>query len=358
MGVSMLVIQILILGSCLVAVPMAVGSLFVIGDKHHAKLPFAWISGQILLWAGFQCICVPLILREQSFLLVQQCFLMFMGGLLALAGIVWLVNRRKSGTNLHAVKDLKEKKKSDFILWTVFAGLLVLQLILAGLLAYEEGDDAFYVAISTVTESSNTMYSMLPYTGWPTELDARHGLAPFPIWITFLARMSGMPAVTVAQVALPIVLIVMAYAIYYLIGLGLFPKRKDMLPLFMILVAVLILFGGYSVYSAENFLLVRTSQGKAVLANIVIPFLLYLSWSMLDKIQKGEKVGVRHWILLALTMIAGCLCSTLGAVITCILIGIVGLCTAVSYRRWKILFPMFASCIMPMVFAVLYLVSE
>lgn len=354
----MLVIQILILALLVVAVPTAVGTLFTTGDKGIAKIPFAWISGQILLWAGFQCICVPMILREKSYLLVQQGFLIMMGVLLLLEGIVWIVNHRRTEAKLRAVKEPEEKKKSEYILWAVFAVLLVLQLILAGVLAYEEGDDAFYVAISTVTESSNTMYSMLPYTGWPTELDARHGLAPFPIWITFLARISGMPAVTVAQVALPMVLIVMTYAIYYLIGKGLFSKRKDVLPLFMILVAVLILFGGYSTYSAENFLLVRTSQGKAVLANIIIPFLLYLSWRMLEKIHKGEKVGTRHWLLFALTMIAGCLCSTLGAVITCMLLGVVGLCTVVSYRRWKILFPMFASCIIPMVFAVLYLVLE
>jgi len=106
----MLVIQILVLAFLVVAVPTAVGTLFTIGDKGIAKIPFAWISGQILLWAGFQCICVPMILLEKSYLLVQQSFLIFIGIFLLLAGIVGMIRYRKAGTKLYAVKDREEKK--------------------------------------------------------------------------------------------------------------------------------------------------------------------------------------------------------------------------------------------------------
>lgn len=358
MGADMLAFQILILGIFLLVIPVIVGSLFCSVDNCSKNLPFAWISGQVLLWTGFQVICVPMILWKQSFLLVQRCFLCYMGFLVVLALVVWLCKKKKARPTLRVLNGPEKKKKVYYILWTVFGALLLFQLFQAGFMAYEEGDDAFYVAISTITVDAQTMYSKLPYTGGETGLDARHGLAPFPIWVAFLANISGMRAVTVAQMALPMVLIVMAYAIYYLIGKHLFAKKKDMLPLFMILVAVLVLYGGYSVYSAENFLLVRTAQGKAVMANIIIPFLFLLSFVMLEKMHREEKVGWKHWVLLALTMVAGCLCSTLGSALTCMLLGIVGVCTVFSYRKWKIIFPMFSCCIIPMVFAVLYLVLD
>uniref|UniRef100_UPI0040559E37 DUF6077 domain-containing protein n=1 Tax=Acetatifactor sp. TaxID=1872090 RepID=UPI0040559E37 len=354
----MLVLQIVILGILLIAVPMFVGSLFVAGDKCKTKPLFGWISGQMLLWAGFQCICVPLVLRQERFGVVKQCFLVYTAVLLCVAFVVWIYRRRKEKSRLHLVAEREKRTKGSYVCWGVFLALLLLQVVLAGVLAYEEVDDAFYVGISTITEQSDTMYCILPYTGGSTGLDARHGLAPFPVWVSFLAVISGMPSVTVAQVALPMVLIVMTYGIYYLLGRELLGKKENMLPLFMVLVAVLILFGGYSVYSAENFMLVRTAQGKAVLANIIIPFLLLLSWRILENIHRNEKIGVRNWLLLALTMTAGCLCSTLGAFLTCMLLGIVGICTAVSYRRWKFLIPMAATGIVPMMFVVLYLLTE
>ena len=184
-------------------------------------------------------------------------------------------------------------------------------------------------------------------------MDARHGLAPFPVWISFLASLSGMPAVTVAHIAVPVVLIIMAYAIYYLIGWHLLEGRREYLPFFMLLVEVMILFGGYSVYSAENFLLVRTSQGKAVLANIVIPFLFLLLLKLLERIHKKEKTG-SIWLLLALSMAVACLCSTLGALLVCMLLGIVGLSIVVCYRKWKMLFAMAACCVVPVCVAALY----
>lgn len=345
----------LILGILMFIIPVMAGGLFCKVEKGFDRLLFMWISGQIILWAGFQCICVPMILCQGSFVHVKWLFLGFMGAL-AVAGIVkFYLESKKNGYFGRRLKLVKPYQKWDKVLWVVFAILLLLQLVLTGVLAYEEGDDAFYVAISTITVDAENMYMKLPYTGTTTGLDARHGLAPFPIWISFLASLSGVQAVTVAHIAVPIVLILMAYAIYYLLGSRLLEERKEYLPLFMIMLELIILFGGYSVYSAENFLLVRTSQGKAVLANIVIPFLLLLFILLLGKIQTRGKTG-NIWLLVALTMIVACLCSTLGALLVCVPLGVVGLCVVVCYRKWSVLFAMAVCCAVPVGVAALYFI--
>lgn len=353
----MIAIRILILGIILLIIPTVVGGLFVNVDKSAVKLPFMWISGQILLWAGFQCICLPLILLEKRFSTVVQLFWIYMGLLVLLSVFLYFIRKHKKACSLRVISGTDEKKPYR-LLWLVFWGLLVLQLVMVCLMAYEEGDDAFYVAISTITENADTMYQKLPYTGGTTGLDARHGLAPFPIWVAFLARISGIPSVTVAHVALPMVLIVMSYGIYYLIGKHLLAGRRQALPFFMILVELLVLFGGYSVYSAENFLLVRTAQGKAVLANLIIPFLFLLLLLLLERLQKEERAGAGYWLLLAFTMTAGCLCSTLGTLLTCMLVGVTGLCAAVCYRRWRVLVPMALCCMIPVLVALLYFVLD
>ncbi len=347
--------QIIILFLVLLVLPVLVGSIFSGVEHKGLNLPLRWVSGQICLWAGFQAVSVPLILmpREKGFFSVVILYMVFSGAMLLFAlgmGIKRRVRLRAVSNTAAALK----KDKVALLLWGLVICLLLLQLILAVVLAYEEGDDAFYVAVSSVTSESGNMYQVLPYTGGATELDMRHGLAPFPIWVAFLARVSGMHAATVAQVVLPVTLIGMAYIIYYMIGRRLFSgSSRRGLPLFMLFLEVLVIFGGQSLYTAENFLLVRTAQGKAVLACIIIPFLFFLLLLLFERMQKRQ--SAEYWILLGLTMTAGCLCSTQGALLTCVLVGMGSLSAVVSCRRWRILIPAAACCVIPAGMAVFYL---
>lgn len=348
----------MILAVFLLLVPTVVGGIAAgaVGEESRGAtaLIFRWVSGQIILWAGFQIICVPMILAQRSF---QDVVVLFSGYMAAMAilALAVSIHRRAGGFVTGRVHNINRQKDAmAFLLWGCVAGLVLLQLVLACLLSYEEGDDAFYVAVSTITVDADNMYQKLPYTGGTTGLDARHGLAPMPVWVAYLARISGMRAVTVAQVILPLALIVMTYGIYLLLGKRLFPEGRRKLPLFMLILQFLVLFGGYSTYSAENFLLVRTAQGKSVMANIVIPFLLYLFLVIMERLQAEGKTGMGLWLMVGLTMVTGCLCTTQGALLTCMLLGIVGLCMAACYRRWRIVLPMMGCGILPVCFALLY----
>ena len=353
----MLVIQILILGLMLLVIPAIIGSIFVKVNKKQGFLISSWVSGQMILWAGFLVVSVPMILLQRTF--TGTCYLVIAYTAVLMIVAVLVKMKQKTGGGNREVSDRKilgRISRGEIVLWLIFWVLLLLQFVLAAVLAYEEGDDAFYIAIATITEEADTMYIKLPYTGGATGLDARHGLAPFPVWIAYLARMSGMHAAMVAQVILAITILGMVYGIYYLIARRLCRENLKTLPFFMILVEFLTIFGGYSVYSIENFVLVRASQGKAVLAGIVLPFLFYLLMLLTDYIQENEKTGVMYWILILCTIMSGCLCSTLGTILTCMMLGMTGLCIALSYRKWRILIPMGCCCIVPAVMALLYFV--
>lgn len=341
----------LLLALLLLPVPVLVGSLF---EKVNKNLIFRWICGQLCLWAIFLLISVPIILKapEGSFRWVCLCNLI-VTGLLAIAGAGKLLAGRSKQQTAKAAKE--KMPAAVAAIWCAAGALLLLQLVLTVVLAYEEGDDAFYVAVSTITQESGTMYQVLPYTGGSTGLDARHSLAPFPVWIAMLAKVSGLHAATVAQIAAPLVLIVMAYGIFYLFAAELFDGDRKKTGIFLLLLELLVLFGGQSLYTAENFLLVRTAQGKAVLANIVIPFTFYLLFLLFEKLQAGEKKSPLLWVLLTITMMAGCLCSTQGALLTCVLVGVGIGCSAIAYRKWNLILPGLCSCVIPVGMAVLYL---
>lgn len=351
-----ILIQILILALLLVAVPLFVGGIFVRADEKSINLPLRWVSGQMALWAGFQIICIPLILHQQDngFRLLCVLFGCYMAAALFFA-LGAAVRRRKGLKAVPIERRSGKRDRTAVFLWLLVFALLAVQQILAATLAYEEGDDAFYVATAVITEKSNTMYQILPYTGFATGLDARHALAPFPVWVAFLSRLSGIHAAAVSQIVLPIVLIAMAYSVFYLIGRRLFGDNRRGLPLFMLFIELLVIFGGQSLYTSENFLLVRTAQGKAVLASIVLPFLIWLLFILAERLQRGERAGFRYWLLACVTMISGCLCSTQGALIVCLLLGVGGLCAAVCYRSRKVIMPVAVCCVVPAIFAIFYL---
>ena len=355
-----MIFQILKLILILVVLPVAVGGIFSRVDNDGLNLPFRWLSGQICLWAGFLFLCVPIILqqRENGFISVIRGYLFFIFAMLLISIGTETKRIAKAGTMKRERREEKERDGIAVLLWSLVLILLVIQVILAGALAYEEGDDAFYVAVSTITDSSNTMYKILPYTGGETGLDARHGLAPFPIWVALVARFSGLHSATVAQIVLPMFLIVMAYTVYYMIGRRLFIKSMRRLPLFLLFLEVLVLFGGQSLYTSENFLLVRTAQGKAVLAAIVIPFIFLQLFILLETLQQDKKVSVHYWVLLVLSFATGCLCSTQGALLTCVLLAAGGICIVIGYRSWRLLLPMAGSCILPAGMALLYMLLD
>ncbi len=340
----------------LFAVPVFVGSLFQKNVDHYLKgIIFQWVSGQLFLWACFQLICVPMILLEMSFRYVIIWYSAVLA-LSVLAAAFLAFRGRRKAVSLSLIKGAD--RRQSVLLWLIFWAVLGFQLVQAVRMTYRDGDDAFYVAISSITQDALTMYRKQPYTGFGTELDARHGLAPFPIWIAYLAEITGIRAVTVAHVVVPVALIAMTYGIFYLLGRFLLRGKREPLPLFLIFTELLVLFGDYSFYTAENFMIARSRQGKAALGSIVIPVLLLLLLVLLRQLQEGEKILVKYYVLLAAANITGCLCSTMGAMLCCLLVGIAGACGAIAFKRWKILIPMAVCCLPDVCYAVLYLILD
>lgn len=352
----MFVLRILLLGCFVLALPVVVGSLFAGMDKRINKLPFLWISGQMLLWAGFHAIALPLILTLGEFDTVVVLFCVYILVLTAAAAVRYVIKGKNKPIKLTVVDDFSAKQRRNYyIAWGIFWAVFLFQMVQAFRLAYADGDDAYYVATAAIAEESNTMYQKIAYTGGSTGLDIRYGLAPFPIWLAFLARISGIQLVSVAQMFVPPVLIGMAYSVYYLLACRLFAKHKKRIPLFMIFTELLILFGDYSMYTPEKFLIARSRQGKAALCAIVIPFLFFLLLMLMERLEEKQTMSLAYWGVLLCTLTTACLCSTLGAVLGCMLVGITGLCGAVCYRRWKLLLPMALCCVPCVIEALLYL---
>ena len=152
----MIVVRLIWLAVLTLALPMWVGHCFAAVDKSHKNAVFLWISGQMLLWAGFQVICVPVILLEGHFRHVMIGYSVYLLVLLGLATVFWFRNPR--GLRPVRQEQTAKSEKTEVLLWVIFAVLLLIQLVLAVVMVYGDGDDAYYVAISTAAQESGKMY--------------------------------------------------------------------------------------------------------------------------------------------------------------------------------------------------------
>ena len=367
-------------------VPALAGTLFWPAKKESPRIPFYWVSGQILLWALFQVMCVPMVLTGLRFQQARLGFFLETGAVLLMAGVVALFRfaGNRSGMDVKKPEERKSAAKDEKIdrsetglikriqrmgsgrdrwtcaVWMLFGILVFIQLALVCVLSYSEGDDAFYVAITTYAKEKHGLYTNDPYTGGYMDWDRRHGLAPLPIWEAVLADLSGLSGAAFAHVVMPLMIIPMAYCIFFLIATVLFDDdgqdRSLKTALFMCFSTLLVMFGGYSVYSAENFLLVRAGQGKAVLANVILPMLLFTLIRWFRSLEKGQHCGFGNTALLWCLMIAGCLCSTQASLLTCMIVGVAALVGSIMYHRISMIIWAAAGMIIPGIFAFMYMV--
>ena len=221
------------------------------------------------------------------------------------------------------------------IYWGIFGVLLLLQMVMAVVMSSFDGDDAYYVVESLLAQQADVMNTILPYTGMTTALDVRHALAVITMWIAYIARMSDIHATILSHSVVPLIFIPLVYLVYVEIARILFRRRQEIIPVFMIIVSVLMLFGNVSIYTPATFFLTRTWQGKALVCNLVFPLILWVFLWMLEDARRTRIFGAAAekstesyaefkeasrlhraspWIMLALINMFAGMCSSMGIV--------------------------------------------
>lgn len=351
--VMSILIAVIILG--LIPFGMGLLPIFLI-DKKRRSLGITYIAGFIFSLALFQLITVPIvILQPWGFAIVVPLFTA-LTALLSLAGFICtILYKRKNGTMFPEFEERRKPSIEEVIDWAIVLALIGFQLYMSFTLTSFDGDDAYYVVQSLLTSDTDTLYRIRPYTGLSTGIDLRHSLAVFPVWIAYIAKMTGIHATIVAHSMISFVLIPVSYWIYLEIGKKVLRKEKKKLPIFMIFVCVLQIFGNVSIYTNATFFLTRTWQGKSLLANLVIPAAIWLLLWIFDSDlpEKDSRLGL--WILLFMVNIVAALSSTASVFLMAMFVGLAGLVLSIVEKNIQILLRLMITCIPLVVYGVMYL---
>ncbi len=342
-------INIIVLFLILMVVPEVVGMLYTgFLPEERNGIAINWGAGFIILWGIFEIIVLPLIYLKKSLNLLCMVY----GGIIVLCMIAGVVRSRER--IIPMVKQSISSLRSKALIGWGNVLLILGQAYIYLRYMHIDDDDAFYVGAAVTAVSTNTIFSIDPYTGMEfAKLPSRYVLSPFFSFIAFLSRISGVHPAVVTHLVLAGILIVLSYTVYALVGRKLFPDVSKLSEYFLFFVILIILFSGYTVYTQGMFTLVRIWQGKAVFCAVLVPMISYIMLHL-----ASGRAFVADWCFLFLLMCACCLVSSMGIMLGAIMLGIFGILHVIRDRDFKKFFCTALCCLPNIVCAGLYLVMH
>lgn len=348
--------------------PMIIGVLvnFIL-PKEKRTIGVTFLLGFLVYLAVFEVIaiyCMTTIMYS-AFAYCVKYFLIVTWILIALGigRVCYAFFIRKDKKLIVSNKAIVMKITATKVYWLIFFGLLAFQLVMSVVMASFDGDDAYYVVESLLAQQADVMNTILPYTGNSTSLDIRHALAVITMWIGFIAKVSGVHATIVSHSVIPLLFIPLVYLVYAQIGKVLFKDKKEMVPVFLIIVSFLMMFGNVSHYTPATFFLMRTWQGKAMVGNLVFPMIFWIFLEMYENVNASNKEisvdkagtsSVYLWIMLALVNMLSGMCSAMGVIFGSGIIAILSLLLLIFSRNWKVIIGAFFCMIPNLIYLALY----
>jgi hypothetical protein len=284
---------------------------------------------------------------------------------MSIFGIVSFVSTKKID-----VKDTKEisminKTKAYFsdrftavllILLALFT-LAVLYKIITTL--HLDADDTRYVVTAVDILRTDTILQIDPTTG--TGFTLLYGdfykdlVSAWMVFLAYTGYVTGLSPAITAHTVMQVIIYILILCTYWVLSDVLFSGRevkekRQSRIIFMYFVQLIIIFGYYSHRSSEAFILSRLWQGKAVVAGMGVPLIVLIYLYINKDVKKWS-----NWIILFMAVLSLCHMSSMGIVISAIMVGVFGLYTAVAKKSIRALILSFL-CAVPA--GILFVISQ
>ena len=272
-----------------------------------------YILGWIVSFASFEVIAVPMTFLEASLSVTMFIWI----GLMTVMIFIGAWKIKKNCLLKEQVFKRIELKRTWLLV--IILLLIVLQCILQVFFQHIDDDDAWYVGTAVTSYVTDTINIYSPYTGdildWKSA--STYILSPFPVFWAMIAKICHIHPTILMHTIVPVILVIMAYMVYYMLGKQIFKEDEIKVQYFLLFMCLLNLFGFSSTRTVAAMLLLRVWQGKAMMAAVLIPALIYYMNQFKEKGMK-KKDTVQIW----LTLVAMDLASSMGVFLGILMIGV------------------------------------
>lgn len=226
-------------------------SYFIINDKWS----FDFLYGFLLIISINQVLLTPCILLHTSFKIALYLVIIIDSVLVIISFFLKKKNNYK----------IIENK----LLTIIIVSLVIIQMAFTTISYKSNADDSFYVSLSTSSIDSKSIYIEEPSMGYKTDetlISPTEQLPTIELQIAILSKIMNLNPAIISHSVLPAIIIFIAYlSFYYFVRTFLNDKNSK---IFLIILAMIILFTGFSIKFRAGELLTRTWQGKAIFLNV------------------------------------------------------------------------------------------
>jgi hypothetical protein len=301
--------------------------------KTRYTVSSAFMLGILSEFAFCQLLFVPLVLLRVSFAASANVFLIFVI-LMAFFGAYLFWSHFMYGRPGRRPAP-PGWELADIIVFVCMIALIVFILYNTIVLQHTDDDDSRFVVNAVDIIRTNKLFLTDPATGgaldyWKGEL-SKDVTSPWAIYPACIARWTSVKPVAAFHSLIPVQVVLLASFVYYALSERLFPGERMNKTMFVIFLWMVNLYGYYSLYCGETFLMTRSWQGKSVVAGVGIPALIML---FLDVYQDSTKRA--SYVLLILLNLAMCFLSGMGIIIGVIMVISFALVYAVEKKSIQI----------------------
>lgn len=330
----------------LILIPMVLGQgILKFNKKGNRSIFLGWIIGFIIELATFEIYATPMIFMGKSFTMLKTYW--FTTIMVLLIGSIII--------NIKNIKDILKKnweeiKEFPIVLTIIFVVIASMQAYKGYTYMHEDYDDSNFVAKATITRDTDTMFVYddvgNEYKGYPD----RQVLSPFPIFTATISDFVDIHPTVLAHSIFPVVFLLLAYDVYYLLGNAIFKHDKKKTMIFLLFVALVYSFGDTTRFAASSRIIFRPWQGKSILVSVIIPFIIYLFVEHVGK--EDDKFA---WVAMFLTLFGSILLSTMSVMLPVIVLGILTVLFMIKDSSFGYLYKL-VLCVLPNAFyAIMYL---
>ncbi|MFR3184796.1 MAG: DUF6077 domain-containing protein [Ruminococcus sp.] len=243
--------------------------------------------------------------------------------------------------------------RSHNFFFVVLAASIIIQIMFVFTHIDTSADASYYIGKVTTDVYTNTLGQFDPYTGEKLlSLDSRRAISCLPEYNAVISQFFGIHPLFQAKLIFPELMILIANIIYYQIGLLLFDNNRRKADGMVFFTFLLNLYS-YTQYTSSTFLLTRTYEGKSILANIIIPGLIF-SFFLLWK--KGHILLCK--LLLLGFSLSSCIFSSSSMMIVPVALTAGIIPWIIKERKWKMIGWYILYLLPNLIVCILYLASS
>ena len=247
----------------------AFGSFFEIKRGRKWSLPVTVAVGFFAYYALFSLVCLPVMLTYRPLSLLCGIWAV---PCIAVPVVSVALFRKEWAVKFRDIsQDISENRG-----YYVFVFLVTAATVFLVVMSYNFTlDAAYYVAGVTTNVDTNMINVYDPFTGgWLDHFELRYVFATYYANDAVVCRLTRLPALVETKSVMSAVVLIIVNMMYTNITRFFFKDRTRALLMYIFMVLTNYLF--ISIYTASNFLMTRTYEGKSVVGNIAVLLIFIL----------------------------------------------------------------------------------